>query len=202
MGIQECQLLPMTSPTFISCLLALGLAGVHPQPRLSGEAVCEGSKLSQAACVALSCCEWDGQDCHARSPPVACPATTTTAKPVTAAATTNTDTKAVCEGSKLSQAACVALSCCEWDGQDCHSRSPPVECKVTWTLKTSPFPQFPKYTTVFGAPVFAASSVTDAQFQHVASVFAEWLDNDEDGCVDNPLALTKYLAKKPQPAIL
>ena len=28
------------------------------------------------------------------------------------------------------------------------------------------------------------------------------LDNDEDGCVDNPLALTKYLAMKPQPAIL
>merc|ERR1719376_966986 len=67
---------------------------------------------------------------------------------------------------------------------------------------TSPFPQLPKYTTVFGAAVFAASSVTDAQFQHVASVLAEWLDNDEDGCVDNPLALTKYLAMKPQPAIL
>merc|ERR1712200_67438 len=74
--------------------------------------------------------------------------------------------------------------------------------KVTWTLKTSPFPQLPKYTTVFGATVFAASSVTDAQFQHVASVLAEWIDNDEDGCVDNPLALTKYLAKKPTPAIL
>merc|ERR1712142_974775 len=74
--------------------------------------------------------------------------------------------------------------------------------KVTWTLKTSPFPQLPKYTTVFGSAVFAASSVTDAQFQHVASVLAEWLDNDEDGCVDNPLALTKYLAMKPQPAIL
>merc|ERR1719312_1118564 len=59
--------------------------------------------------------------------------------------------------------------------------------KVTWALKTSPFPQLPKYTTVFGASVFAVSSVTDAQFQHVASVLAEWLDNDEDGCVDNPL---------------
>ena len=27
------------------------------------------------------------------------------------------------------------------------------------------------------------------------------LDNDEDGCVDNPLALTKFLALKPQPTI-
>ena len=25
------------------------------------------------------------------------------------------------------------------------------------------------------------------------------LDNDEDGCVDNPLALSKYMTEKPQP---
>ena len=28
--------------------------------------------------------------------------------------------------------------------------------------------------------------VQDAEFQHGASVLAEWLDNDEDGCVDTP----------------
>jgi len=46
---------------------------------------------------------------------------------------------------------------------------------------------------VFGVAIFGASSVTDAQFQHIASVTAEWLDNDQDGCVDNSLVLTKML---------
>merc|ERR1719347_1299846 len=113
-----------------------------------------------------------------------------------------------CEGSQLTKSACVAISCCEWDDGRCWWRG--GECpatatvttakptkkpattaattstgrKVTWSMKTSPYPPLPKYTTVFGAAVFAASSVTDAQFQHVASVLAEWLDNDEDGCVD------------------
>ena len=27
------------------------------------------------------------------------------------------------------------------------------------------------------------------EFQHGASVLAEWLDNDEDGCVDTPEVL-------------
>ena len=77
-----------------------------------------------------------------------------------------------------------------------------------WPLQTSPVSMFPKFTTVFGVPVFAASSVSvkaifyipphnklvstdaqDAEFQHGASVLAEWLDNDEDGCVDTPEVL-------------
>ena len=69
------------------------MPGVHPQLLLAGEAersmkICEGSKLGQAACVALSCCEWDGQDCHYRGGGATCPATTV--KPATTAATTNT----------------------------------------------------------------------------------------------------------------
>ena len=49
----------------------------------------------------------------------------------------------------------------------------------------------PRFTEVFGVAVFGAASISDAKFQHVASVLAEWLDNDEDGCVDNALVLTK-----------
>ena len=67
--------------------------------------------------------------------------------------------------------------------------------KVTWTLKTSPVSSLPKYTTVFGVPVFASSSTTAAQFQHTASVLAAWLDNDGDGCVDNPTVLAKLTEK-------
>merc|ERR1711910_275218 len=70
--------------------------------------------------------------------------------------------------------------------------------KVTWTLKTSPVTVLPKFTTVFGVPVFASSSTTEAQFQHAASVLAEWLDNDEDGCVDSPSVLAKLVEKMDQ----
>merc|ERR1711887_302519 len=104
MGSQEGEMLLMTSQALISYFLAMGLAGVHPQPLLPGEAICEGSKLTKAACVAISCCEWDGVRCWWGGG--VCPATATTAKPTnkpaTTAATTNTGTK------------------------------------VTWTLKTSP----------------------------------------------------------------
>jgi len=68
--------------------------------------------------------------------------------------------------------------------------------KVTWKLKTSPVKLLPKYTTVFGVPVLASASTTASQFQHVASVLAAWLDNDQDGCVDNPKVLKSMLATK------
>merc|ERR1740136_207021 len=74
--------------------------------------------------------------------------------------------------------------------------------KVTWPLKTTIFTAFQKYTTVFGIKVFADATVTDAQFQHLASVTAEWLDNDQDGCVDNPLVLTKMTPSKRKPCIV
>ena len=67
---------------------------------------------------------------------------------------------------------------------------------------------------MFGVALFGHSSITDAKFQHVASVLAgfflyisspatscdcvrlifpltEWLDNDEDGCADIPLVVSK-----------
>ena len=66
---------------------------------------------------------------------------------------------------------------------------------MTWPLKTSPVTSLPKYTTVFGVPVFSVGSTTEAQFQHAASVLAELLDNDGDGCVDNPTVLTKLTEK-------
>jgi len=74
--------------------------------------------------------------------------------------------------------------------------------KVTWPLKTSTVSRLPKYTTVFGIPVFGDSSLSDLQFQHIASVLAAWMDNDQDGCVDNPTVLTKLITAKPQPAVV
>ena len=44
---------------------------------------------------------------------------------------------------------------------------------------------------MFGVAVFASASISDVKFQHLASVVAQWIDNDEDGCPDTPLALAK-----------
>merc|ERR1719347_616281 len=83
----------MTSLASISCFLVLGLAGVESQPLLAGEKTCEGSQLTKAACVAISCCEWEDGRCWWKG--VECPATTTatTAKPTKNPATTAKPTK-------------------------------------------------------------------------------------------------------------
>ncbi|MCH2133328.1 MAG: hypothetical protein MK116_06220 [Phycisphaerales bacterium] len=69
----------------------------------------------------------------------------------------------------------------------------------TWTvpdLSIGPVPEgrlepfresFQKYSNVFGVHVFATERVPDDKLRHVASVMAEYLDNDEDGTPDNPL---------------
>merc|ERR1712010_10523 len=76
--------------------------------------------------------------------------------------------------------------------------SKPSGRTVVFPKLTSPIAGY-KYTKVFGVSVFAHTSVSDAKFQHVASIMAEWLDNDEDGCVDTPVIL-KYLADTNEPA--
>merc|ERR1712130_1094302 len=72
--------------------------------------------------------------------------------------------------------------------------SKPSGKTVAFPKLTSPIAGY-KYTKVFGVPVFAHTSVSDAKFQHVASIMAEWLDNDEDGCVDTPVILKHLVAK-------
>ena len=48
-------------------------------------------------------------------------------------------------------------------------------------------------TLVFGVPVIGNCAVADEKLQHAASVLAEWLDNDEDGCVDNQPVLEEVI---------
>ena len=74
----------------------------------------------------------------------------------------------------------------------------PSSKTVVFPKLTSPIAGY-KYTKVFGVSVFAHNTVSDAKFQHIASITAEWLDNDEDGCVDTP-AILKYLADKQEPS--
>jgi len=81
------------------------------------------------------------------------------------------------------------------------TKKPTATTKAPTSGKTVVFPKLTspiagyKYTKVFGVPVFAHTTVSDAKFQHVASIMAEWLDNDEDGCVDTPIILKHLVGK-------
>ena len=49
---------------------------------------------------------------------------------------------------------------------------------------------------VFGIDIYAVSSVEDTKLIHAANVMAQYLDNDEDGTVDDQLVLDKMLENK------
>ena len=52
---------------------------------------------------------------------------------------------------------------------------------------------FSKYVEVFGLRVLATSSVSDAKVLHAANVLAEYLDNDENGIIDQAEVLTSLV---------
>ena len=52
---------------------------------------------------------------------------------------------------------------------------------------------FSKYVDVFGLRILATSGVSDAKVLHTANVLAEYLDNDENGVIDQPEVLTSLL---------
>ncbi len=55
---------------------------------------------------------------------------------------------------------------------------------------------FNRKVVVFGIDIYAAPKVEDAKLLHAANVMAQYLDNDEDGEVDDPLVLEKMLENK------
>lgn len=58
------------------------------------------------------------------------------------------------------------------------------------------FSKFNRKVVVFGIDIYAVSKVEDAKLLHAANVMAQYLDNDEDGTVDNQLVLDKMLENK------
>ena len=58
------------------------------------------------------------------------------------------------------------------------------------------FQQFAKYVDVFGVKIYAMADVADRKLLHAANVLAQYLDNDEDGQVDNPAVLQALLDHK------
>lgn len=55
---------------------------------------------------------------------------------------------------------------------------------------------FTKYVDVFGCGIYAESSVPDDKVLHAAAVWAELIDNNEDGIVDDPALLAELQSKQ------
>lgn len=58
------------------------------------------------------------------------------------------------------------------------------------------FSKFNRKVVVFGIDIYAVAGVSDANLLHAANVMAQYLDNDEDGKVDDQLVLNKMLENK------
>ncbi len=58
------------------------------------------------------------------------------------------------------------------------------------------FTSFNRKVVVFGIDIYAASGVEDAKLLHAVNVMAQYLDNNEDGTIDNQLVLDKMLENK------
>lgn len=56
-----------------------------------------------------------------------------------------------------------------------------------------PFNIFCKKVDVFGIYIYATENVLDADLLHASNIMAQYLDNNEDSIVDNPLVLEKML---------
>ncbi len=52
------------------------------------------------------------------------------------------------------------------------------------------FTAFNRKVEVFGIPIYAFSEVEDNRLLHAANLMAQYLDNNEDGTIDNPAVLT------------
>tara|TARA_Y200000002_G_scaffold381236_1_gene394718 strand:- start:592 stop:1476 length:885 start_codon:yes stop_codon:yes gene_type:complete len=58
------------------------------------------------------------------------------------------------------------------------------------------FKYFCKTSEVFGIKIYATENVDNEKVFHAASVLAEYLDNDEDGIIDNERIVNKLIEKK------
>ena len=58
------------------------------------------------------------------------------------------------------------------------------------------FSSFNRKVVVFGIDIYAISTVEDNKLLHTANIMAQYLDNDEDGIVDDPLVMDKMLENR------
>ena len=70
----------------------------------------------------------------------------------------------------------------------------------TFTIKsisdTSISNIFSKELEIFGLKIFATNGTSDEDIIHAGKIYAEYLDNNKDGTVDDALVLEKMIASK------
>jgi len=57
-------------------------------------------------------------------------------------------------------------------------------------------PDFNRKVVVFGIDIYAVAGFTDANLLHTTNLLAQYLDNDEDGTIDNQAVMDAMLANK------
>ena len=61
--------------------------------------------------------------------------------------------------------------------------------RIHFPVTDSGIPEYPFKMSVFGIPMFASSAWSEEKLNHVSSILAELLDQDEDGCADDQSVL-------------
>ncbi len=90
-----------------------------------------------------------------------------------------------------------AMTSCNKDDDTTTSISPGNDPNFTIVANTDAgFTSFNRKVVVFGIDIYAAPGVEDAKLLHAANVMAQYLDNDEDGTIDNQSVLDKMLENK------
>lgn len=98
--------------------------------------------------------------------------------------------------------ATVLLSCASCSKDDSVTNTPTNPGGVnagndpnfTIVANTGPdLTSFNKKVIVFGIPIYAVTAVEDTKLLHAANIMAQYLDNNEDGIVDNQLVIDKML---------
>lgn len=85
------------------------------------------------------------------------------------------------------------------DGSDSGDTDTGETVSVDFTVVShtdSGFEDMNRKVTVFGIPIYAATGVEESRLVHAAHIMAQYLDNNEDGVIDNQAIMDRMLAAK------
>ena len=93
----------------------------------------------------------------------------------------------------------IFFACKKDDGGTTKSSTTPTPQTANFNVSThsdAGFESMPKKVVVFGIPIYGAAGVEDSKMVHAANIMAQYLDNDEDGVIDNQTVVDQMLIVK------